>query len=307
MRTPASQIACPNTLPQIMSSDGADGGACAASTAEATIIAANKDFYRQIAEKYDRYESCVSNAHLQNILETDLNKIHFCFSSPRRTPRCLDCGGGTGNLALKMLARGWDVTVVDVSHEMLGVLSNKAIAKGYLPKTIQSPIEQFLAATKATFDLVAFNSVLHHLYSFDRVAEIAAMRVCRGGFFYSNFDPVVPRNPLWTRIFESADITTAKLMFDSQDVMPGIWRRIRKLFRRRDSLLSRPVVSAGDLAEYHAHTGVDDVQILRLLRRQGFTIVEHQRYPAGRTKAAQFLNERFRLLENFKIIARRAE
>jgi SAM-dependent methyltransferase len=303
MRTSSSQITRPNAFRQIVSCDAAAG----ASPAEARIIAANKDFYRLFAEKYDRYESCASNAHLQEILGADLDKIHSYFAPLGRTPRCLDCGGGTGNLALKLLARGWDVTVVDISDAMLGILEKKARANESLLTLFIGSIAQFLSATSEVFDLVAFNSVLHHLYSYTRVAELAAMRVSSRGFFYSNFDPVVPRNSFSARAFESLDTVAAKLLFDPRDVLPGIWRRTRKLFRRRDSLFARPVVSAGDLAEYHARTGVDDTQVIRLLERNGFAIVEYQRYPAGRTRPAQFLNERFRLLENFKIIARRTE
>ena len=217
---------CSSALRESMSGD-ARRNASGSGAAEARIIAANKCFYRQIAGKYDRYESCVSNAHLQGILETDLDKIDSCFTALERVPRCLDCGGGTGNLALKMLARGWDVTVVDISDDMLDVLREKAEAKGFLPKLVSSPIEQFLAATSGAFDLVAFNSVLHHLYSYARVAELAATRVCVGGFFYSNFDPVVPKWPAWTWAFDSLDIAVAKLMFDPKDVLQGTGRRIR--------------------------------------------------------------------------------
>ncbi|HXE35337.1 MAG TPA: class I SAM-dependent methyltransferase [Verrucomicrobiae bacterium] len=307
MKTSSSQITRSSAFRQIVPCDVESGGLGGASSAEARITAANKDFYRQFAEKYDRYESCVCNAHLQEILEADLDRIHSSFSSLGRTPRCLDCGGGTGNLALKLLARGWDVTVVDISDDMLSILEKKASANGFLLTIFSGSIAQFLSATSQVFDLVAFNSVLHHLYSYRRVAELAAMRISSGGFFYSNFDPVVPRNSFRTRAFESLDTVAAKLMLDPGDILPGIWRRTRKLFRRRDSLFARPVVSAGDLAEYHARTGVDDKQVVRLLERNGFAIVEHQRYPAGRTRPAQFLNERFRLLENFKVIARRTE
>ena len=294
-----------SALPENMSRDARSRNASGSGTAEARVISANKCFYRQIAEKYDRYESCVSNAHLQGILETDLDKIHSCFTALERAPRCLDCGGGTGNLALKMLARGWDVTVVDVSDDMLDVLREKAEARGFLPKLLSSPIEQFFSSTSGTFDLVAFNSVLHHLYSYARVTELAAVRVRVGGFFYSNFDPVVPKWPALTWAFDSVDIAVAKLMSDPKDVLPGTVRRIRKLISRRDSSLGRRVVSVGDLAEYHVRSGTDDQQVLRILQKCGFAIVEHLRYATARTNALRFLNERLRLLESFKIIARR--
>src|ERR1700745_4362648 len=79
--------------------------------AEAKVIAANVDFYRQIAAKYDSSERYLFNSLLQRSLEQDLARIESCFGSVGRTPSCLECGGGTGNLTLKMCARGWKVTV----------------------------------------------------------------------------------------------------------------------------------------------------------------------------------------------------
>jgi predicted TPR repeat methyltransferase len=273
--------------------------------AESRVVGANVDFYRQIADKYDRYENYLFDSLLQQSLENDLDRIGSYFLALGRTPSCLECGGGTGNLTLKMCARGWAVTVVDISEHMLDLLKEKALTKGYLPTLIRSPIERFLDATHETFDLVAFSSVLHHLYSYASVVGRAASHVRFGGFFYSNWDPAIPRNPFWTRAFDSIDTAAAKFMLDPGDVLPGILRRTKKLFRRKDSLFGRPVVSAGDLAEYHAKTGVDDKQILTLLQTSGFSIVEHQRFATGRTKVVRFLNEHLRLLESFKIIARR--
>jgi len=269
------------------------------------VIEANVQFYRQIAEKYDRYEPYLFDKVLQKSLEDDLDRIGSYFASLGRAPSCLECGGGTGNLTLKMCARGWDVTVVDISEHMLGLLKEKALTKGYSPALVRSPIERFLESTDESFDLVAFSSVLHHLYSYASVVEQASSRVRLGGLFYSNWDPTIPRNRFWTRSFDSIDIAAAKFKLDPKDVLPGIWRRTRKLFLRHDSQFSRPVVWAGDLAEYHAKTGVDDAQILRLLQLSGFSIVEHQRFATGRTTVCRFMNERLHLLESFKIIARR--
>jgi ubiquinone/menaquinone biosynthesis C-methylase UbiE len=269
------------------------------------VIAANVDFYRQIASKYDSYETYLFDPVLQQSLEDDLDKIGSYFLSLGRAPTCLECGGGTGNLTLKMCARGWVVTVVDISEHMLDLLREKAHTKGYSPALVQSPIERFLETTPDSFDLVAFSSVLHHLYSYTSVVERAARRVRPGGLFYSNYDPAVPKRPTWTWMFDSLDIALAKLMFDPGDIVPGIGRRMRKLFSHADSSVGRKVVSSGDIAEYHVRTGMDDEQIIRLLQKSGFATVEHLRYATGRTAAIRFLNERLRFLESFKIIARR--
>ena len=294
-----------NGPPEISPGSVSDRNTNCTKAAEDRVIAANVEFYRQIADKYESYEFYLFDKVLQKSLEDDLDKIGSYFASLGRVPSCLECGGGTGNLTLKMCARGWDVTVVDISEHMLDLLKEKALTKGYLPALVSSPIERFLEATDESFDLVAFSSVLHHLYSYPSVVEQAASHVRLGGLFYSNWDPTIPRNRFWARAIDSVDIAAAKFMRDLRDVLPGIWRRTRKLFRRHDSQFSRPVVWAGDLAEYHAKTGVDDAQILRLLQLSGFSIVEHQRFPTGRTTFGRFMNERLRLLESFKIIARR--
>src|ERR1700756_4938998 len=156
------------------------------STAETRVIDANVAFYLQIAEKYDSYETYIFDPDLQQSLEDDLDFIGSHFPSLGRTPSCLECGGGTGNLTLKMCARGWKVTVGDVSEDMLTSLRAKALAKGFSPTLIAAPIERFLAEVDETYDLVAFSGVLHHLYSYASVVERASLHVCPGGFFYSN-------------------------------------------------------------------------------------------------------------------------
>jgi ubiquinone/menaquinone biosynthesis C-methylase UbiE len=106
MNPPATFAPRSSTLPLGSRGEIVDVEASGASTAEASVIAANRNFYSQISKKYDRYEACSSDSRLQRMLEKDLDSIQSCFTLLRRTPLCLDCGGGTGNLALKMLDRG---------------------------------------------------------------------------------------------------------------------------------------------------------------------------------------------------------
>ncbi len=305
MNTVSGPMSNRNEFSETWSASTLDQGRSEASAAENRVIGANVDFYRQIAAKYESCEGYLFAPFLQKSLEDDLDKIDSYFASLGRTPTCIECGGGTGRLTLKMCARGWTVTVVDVSEDMLDLLKERASAKGYSPTLIQSPIERFLAAPNETYDLVAFSAVLHHLYSYSSVVGSVIKQLRPGGIFYSNYDPVAPRNPVWSRWFDSFDIAVAKTLFDPADVLPGIGRRLRKLFSQNDSMFCRAVVSAGDLAEFHVGRGVDDKQILKLLQTNGFSIVEHQRFATGRTAVVRFLNERLRLLESFKIIARR--
>lgn len=269
------------------------------------VIRANISFYREAAQKYDSYESWAFDPVLQYMLTGDVDLVASRLSHVDGCVSCLDVGCGSGNISIKLLQRGWSVTVVDVSQEMLEILKDKCRTHGFAPTILNISVEEFLSTTDADYDLVSFGSVLHHTYSYHRVVELAARRVRPGGLFYSNCDPVPPQRRRAAQIFSSMDTLLARMLLDPGDVLPGIKRRFAKLLSKRDPRHGRVVWSAGDLAEYHARTGVDEEQVLGLLKENGFVILEHSRYPVGRTSVTQTVNRLFRLLENFKIIAQR--
>lgn len=273
--------------------------------AEKSVIEANIDFYGQIAQKYDEYETCVSDPDLQKLIDQDLDRIATFLGGTGECIDCLDCGGGSGNLSLKMLRKGWSVTMVDVSPDMLALFESKARGERFAPRIVEASISDFLATTNKKYDVLTFNSVLHHLYAYLPVIANATQHVKQKGIFYSNFDPVVPKHPRLRFIFEAFDTALAKLTYDRSDFFAGFLRRIKKLYKRSDRLLKRPVIWAGDVAEYHALCGVNDVAVVECLRKNGFSIHEHSRWCSGRTSLAKFMNQRLRLMECFKIIAQR--
>jgi ubiquinone/menaquinone biosynthesis C-methylase UbiE len=274
-------------------------------TAEAIqdeVISANIAFYREIAEKYDQYESCASEKYYQQMLDADLDLMQA--QLPAGSIHCLDCGGGSGNLTLKMLKRGWKVSVVDVSPDMLELSRAKVRASGYCAEFVNDSIENFLSANHHLFSVITFSSVLHHLYSPVSVIKKVAMNVQPGGFFYSNFDPVRPSSRFLAASFYDVDTIVAKAMRDRKDFFPGILRRFRKFRLAQDSAHHRAVASAGDLAEYHARTGLDDRLLAETLEQQGF-VVNLERYPVGRTKFMLWGNRWLRAMLNFKIVSQR--
>ena len=269
----------------------------------ASVIKANVDFYKEIASTYDHYESCAFDGYLQRMLDDDLDEIARGLNAFERPIQCLDCGGGTGNLTLKMLKRGWDVTVVDISPDMLEILQSKVTAAGHSARFRNASIEEFLASTDQSFHVITFSSVLHHLFAPMEVLEQMAHRILPGGYFYSNFDPGIPSHPRWADCVSSLDTLVAKSLFDRSDILPGIARRIRKLGKSLGSN-ERAVVSAGDIAEYHARSGLDDMAIVASLERSGFQ-VQHKRYTAARTPFTRRLIQHLHACFNFRIIARR--
>ncbi len=274
-------------------------------SSESSVIEANVQFYRQIASKYDRYETCATSPDLQEMLAQDVNHIAMVLGPRSKPVECLDCGGGTGNLTLKMLRKGWSVTVVDVSSDMLAILQSKARSAGFSPVLVHDSFSEFLSRSGKSFDVIAFSSVLHHLYSYLLGVAVAADHIEQKGVFYSAFDPVISRNPRSALLFEMFDTFLAKAAHDPSDLLPGIGRRIRKTVLSGDAQHHRPVAGPGDLAEYHAKTGVDDLAIVSLLQERDFKIIDHTRRTTGRTALASAVNRRLRLMESFKIIARR--
>jgi SAM-dependent methyltransferase len=281
-------------------------GAKAAVSAREQVILANQEFYKQIAAKYDHYEYVASGPHFQRLIEEDLHAIETGLSKRERGQvRCLDCGGGTGNITLKMLRRGWEVTVVDVSAEMLEILRGKVAAVGGTANFVRDSIENYLAAGSECFDVISFSSVLHHLYAPLAVVEGAAGRIAHGGFFYSIFDPVPPASARFEACCSSLDTILAKIAHDRQDLLPGIGRRLKKFRATPDSTHGRPVVSAGDLAEYHARKGIDDVLVAKTLEDAGF-VVDRKRYAVGRTSLMRWANAFLGILVNFRVLAQRS-
>ena len=274
-------------------------------SAATEVLQANLDFFRGFAHKYDRYESPVFDPFYQHMLIDDLDQISATFEHVVTQPTALDCGGGTGNISLKLLERGWAVSVVDVSPDMLAILRQKCQARRLSASIVNEALETYLAETLNSYDLVCFGSVLHHLHSYLDVVKLAGSRVRPGGFFYSNFDPVIPKWPLLADAVTSMDTLAAKMQYDLADVLPGILRRLKKLAMKPSPLHRRSVASLGDIADYHSETGVDDSRIVFELSQNGFTILQHLRYGAGRTSPIRILNDFCHFSESWKILAQR--
>ena len=274
-------------------------------SAATEVVQANVEFFRGFAHKYDRYESPVFNPFFQQMLMDDLDRITANFHYALTQPTALDCGGGTGNISLKLLERGWSVSVVDVSPDMLAILSRKCQARNLNPAIVNQTLETYLAETSDSYNLVCFGSVLHHLHSYLEVVSLAAQRVRPGGFFYSNFDPAIPKRPFLADAVTSVDTLAAKIQYDPADVLPGILRRLKKLAMKPSPLHQRREASLGDIADYHSESGVDDCQILDILGQEGFVILEHLRYGTGRTSPIRIINDFCHFSESWKILAQR--
>ena len=96
--------------------------------------------------------------------------------------RVLDAGGGTGELAGRLAARGHDVTLCDISGEMLAMARRRCaeLAPGRPVRFVQAPLQALPAEVGGPFDLILLHAVLEWLAE-PRAALTGLLERLRGG------------------------------------------------------------------------------------------------------------------------------
>ena len=153
------------------------------------VAEANRVFYAQNAAIYDSSETCVTDQEGQKILERDIDRVLEATGKQPSQIRALDACGGSGNMSLKLLRRGVNVTMADISSELQEIFERKCAEHGYEPTVVCSEIGRFIASGSEPFDLIVFSSALHHLENIDEVLTMAHRRLSPGGVLWSIFDP----------------------------------------------------------------------------------------------------------------------
>jgi SAM-dependent methyltransferase len=207
--------------------------------------------------------------------ECDLLEVTFRRFARPGVHRLLDLGCGTGGHALRMAARGYDVTGVDGSPAMLREARRKAEFAGQNLRVsfVESDLRRF--SIGGTYDAaMAMFAVMSYLPSNeDQVAALKAVRrhLAPGGIFIFDvwFGPGVVREPPVERFrvvsaggTEILRLATPQLHLPSQTV--DVTYRV---LRRRGELLE------DELIETHRMRFFFPCELELLLRSSGFEIV----------------------------------
>jgi len=150
-------------------------------------------------ENFDRIAAEYDESLPAHVVEHYLAKrVAFLASEcPRAAhPRVLDVGCGTGALAGRLAARGYEVTGIDPSQGMLDVLRREHPEV----EAVRAPGDR-VPFEDASFDVVLTVAALHHIAAADAVrATLAEMaRLTRPGGRIVVWDHN-PRNPYWRRL-----------------------------------------------------------------------------------------------------------
>ena len=269
------------------------GGPAPAAEPRISAADANREFYRQVAERYDASEHCVvdpaARAMLRGLLSRGLEL------QPATEPRVLDACGGSGNAAQALLDLGVTPTVVDISPEMLERWRGVARSRGVEAPIVEAEITEFLSRDDRAWEMIVFSSALHHLQDYEGVVAAACRRLAPGGVLVSAFDPV--RLGVGGQLLRRVDYAANLLRHEPRAFLGRVAAKAR-----------RSASSAGDigaLAERDAVTGVDEAAIERELERSGVEVIEHRRDCFARTAAVRAALRLARRPTSFSLLARR--
>lgn len=212
------------------------------------VVEANRAWYASHVGEYADYRS--SGEFLSRYtaeVGRDLDRL---------TPgAALDCCAGHGLLSRILLDRGYTVTAVDVSPEMLDRIEGV--------EKIEADVIAFLRDTDRRFDLIVFGSALHHLWDYAEAVALAVERLNPGGAVYVVAEPIRQRSAAGRAVREF-EFVWRKLHRHPGDVLPAVKRRLR--FQR--GAASPTAEPTGDLvglyAEIHAH-GIDLDRVLAVV------------------------------------------
>jgi len=205
----------------------------------------------------------------------------------------LELGCGTGYLYLEFLKRGYKLTGVDLSAEMINVLEDR-ITKDCRKRSrlVVSDVETFADTDNKKYSAIILSALLHHLYDFESVVKIYCDRLIPGGIFLIFFEPL--KQGIKSSIRYAIHKTLANIDED-------FYRR--KMVRCGVSLLEE---------EYHDSDyqrrfgGIDPYKLAGLFTEEGFKIIEIKKYCARRYGLSSFLaNCLFKTQNTFNLLARK--
>lgn len=151
------------------------------------------EFHRQTAARYDDDVTRAYSVYHRYLLEPYLDRLQAELPAPRRA---LDLGCGTGVVSLALARRGFDVTGIDHSEDMLSIARQKASRSGagercrFLRGDVRA-----LPFADSEFDCVTCQGLLHHLDAVEACLR-ELVRVLRpGGAFYIS-EPTSDETPV---------------------------------------------------------------------------------------------------------------
>ncbi len=205
--------------------------------------------------------------------------------------KILDIGCGTGYLLLEFLQRGFEITGIDLSQEMIAALKEK-IPLNLKSKAnlISSNASDYLKQKKEVFSLISMSAFLHHLFDYEAVLKLACSALRKDGILLIFFEPI------------------------KQPVDSGVRYFFHKLLKETDEKLYRLSMTLQGISIPDEQYAVSDFQrrfggleiknVRGILNSEGLKIINENKYCARRYGIPSYIATKMIRSENsFDIIA----
>lgn len=250
---------------------------------EEEILEANIEKYanNDIVQFYEDFEdSKYSYAEYEVVFSLILDILASKLTHP---VRAVDMCGGTGKAAfvLKSCNMECDVTLVDVSDQMLEVARKKA-AKEHLTgiNIVNSDAFAFFDSDEE-YDLIIFSSAIHHFKEPVKLLSTAAERLSANGMLLIIAEP--------NRLVTSKRYKFVKFLMSNRGAkIIKLRMTLQSIFTSRNNEIAA-AEEEFDVAEYQAHLGIDDKKLVKDMVNTGLYPLVHFRYPAGETNLTKIM------------------
>ncbi len=206
----------------------------------------------------------------------------------------LDLGCGTGYLSLDFLSRGYRVTGLDLSQEMIQVFED-SIPVALKPQAhlVVGDAEQFLTQNQDEFDVIVLSAILHHLFDYESVLRQICARLSSGKKLLVFFEPL------------------------KQEVQSPIRFALHRILSWLDEKLYRFEMKGRKILvldeEYHHSDyqrqfgGIDPNRVREILLDEGLEVLQVEKYCARRYGLFAWLANRILKTQNtFNLFATRS-
>jgi glycosyltransferase involved in cell wall biosynthesis/SAM-dependent methyltransferase len=249
------------------------------------VLLANKVIQKQEAEMFELIHPELFKGREVALLSQDIKRIKDIVQKPLAL--ACDVGAGTGRVTRAFLREGFKVVAVELSEEMLAVMTRHAGHEAHL-SIVREDIHTFLLKNKEPFDIISFSAVLHHFIDYQNVLGQAAACLRPGGVLFISHEPVLRRR-----------LKKARLAYCIDKIDSLIFRAWLYVIKGK-----RLPVTDYTQSDPFGVEGIDEAVIKTALEKKNFTIVKFERYAPRKTKMMSLLDQCiFKTGHQFSLIA----